>query len=52
METLMHLITHIQIADAPARNEPGTGEIAWDYVFRRIDKQGYQGWVSCEYHCE
>jgi hydroxypyruvate isomerase len=33
----------------PARNEPGTGEIGWSYVFRRMDELGYQGWVGCEY---
>jgi hydroxypyruvate isomerase len=49
LETLMPLIAHIQIADAPARNEPGSGEIAWDTVFRRIDELRYKGWVGCEY---
>ncbi len=49
LETLMPVIAHIQIADAPGRNEPGTGEIAWDYVFRRIDELGYVGWIGCEY---
>ncbi len=49
MEKLMPLIAHMQLADAPDRNEPGTGEIAWDYVFRRIDELGYRGWVGCEY---
>jgi hydroxypyruvate isomerase len=49
LETLLPLIAHIQVADAPARNEPGTGEIAWDHVFRRIDELGYDGWVGCEY---
>ncbi len=49
MERFMPLIAHMQIADAPARNEPGTGEIGWSYVFRRIDELGYRGWVGCEY---
>ena len=49
MEKLMPLIAHMQLADAPGRNEPGTGEIAWDYVFRRIDELDYRGWVGCEY---
>jgi hydroxypyruvate isomerase len=49
MERLMPLIAHMQLADAPGRNEPGTGEIAWDYVFRRIDELGYRGWIGCEY---
>jgi hydroxypyruvate isomerase len=45
----MPVIAHMQLADAPGRNEPGTGEIAWDYVFRRIDELDYRGWVGCEY---
>jgi hydroxypyruvate isomerase len=49
MERYMPVIAHIQVADVPDRNEPGTGEIGWDYVFRRMDELGYQGWVGCEY---
>lgn len=49
MERHMPLIAHMQIADVPARNEPGTGEIGWRHVFRRMDELGYQGWVGCEY---
>jgi len=49
MEKLMPVISHMQLADAPGRNEPGTGEIAWDYVFKRIDELDYRGWVGCEY---
>ena len=49
MERHMPIIAHMQLADVPARNEPGTGEIGWPYIFRRIDELGYQGWVGCEY---
>jgi hydroxypyruvate isomerase len=42
-------IGHIQIADNPGRNEPGTGEINFPYLFRRIDELGYDGWIGCEY---
>ena len=42
-------IGHIQIADNPGRNEPGTGEINWSFLFRRIDELGYKGWIGCEY---
>jgi hydroxypyruvate isomerase len=42
-------IAHIQVADNPGRNEPGTGEINYDYLFRRLDELGYAGWVGCEY---
>lgn len=49
MEKYMPVIAHMQIADVPARNEPGTGEIGWEFVFRRMDELGYKGWVGCEY---
>ena len=49
MELHLPVIAHMQIADVPARNEPGTGEIGWKYVFRRMDELGYTGWVGCEY---
>jgi hydroxypyruvate isomerase len=49
LERLMPRIGHVQIADVPGRNEPGTGEINYPYVFRRLDELGYQGWVGCEY---
>ena len=42
-------IGHIQIADPPARNEPGTGEINYPFIFDWLDQIGYAGWVGCEY---
>ncbi|WP_440981685.1 hydroxypyruvate isomerase [Shinella sumterensis] len=42
-------IAHVQLADNPGRNEPGTGEIAWPFVFRTLDALGYDGWIGCEY---
>jgi hydroxypyruvate isomerase len=42
-------IAHIQIADNPGRNEPGTGEINFYNLFKSIDAAGYQGWIGCEY---
>jgi hydroxypyruvate isomerase len=42
-------IAHIQVADTPGRNEPGTGEINYPFLFRWIDKLGYAGWIGCEY---
>jgi hydroxypyruvate isomerase len=42
-------IAHIQIADNPGRNEPGTGEINYPNLFKAIDAAGYKGWVGCEY---
>ena len=42
-------IAHIQFADNPGRHEPGTGEINFSNVFRRLDEIGYSGYVSAEY---
>jgi len=42
-------IKHVQLADNPGRNEPGTGEINYQYLFRFLDEIGYQGWIGCEY---
>lgn len=42
-------IAHVQIADNPGRNEPGTGEINYPFVFEALDAEGYAGWVGCEY---
>ncbi|QNN56998.1 hydroxypyruvate isomerase [Diaphorobacter ruginosibacter] len=43
------LIRHVQIADNPGRNEPGTGEINYPFLFALLDRVGYTGWVGCEY---
>jgi hydroxypyruvate isomerase len=42
-------IAHIQVADNPGRNEPGTGEINYAFLFDHLDRIGYQGYVGCEY---
>jgi hydroxypyruvate isomerase len=42
-------IAHIQVADNPGRNEPGTGEINYPWLFRHLDRIGYDGWIGCEY---
>ena len=42
-------IAHLQLADNPGRNEPGTGEINYRFLFGFIDSIGYDGWIGCEY---
>jgi hydroxypyruvate isomerase len=50
IERLLPRIGHMQIADVPARNEPGTGELNFDFLLRRIDNLGYSGWIGAEYN--
>ncbi|WP_331375936.1 hydroxypyruvate isomerase [Sinorhizobium chiapasense] len=42
-------IAHVQLADNPGRNEPGTGEINYPFVFDALEAAGYDGWIGCEY---
>src|SRR6266516_1666504 len=42
-------IGHMQVADAPDRHEPGTGEIDFPRLFDLIDRFGYGGWIGAEY---
>ncbi len=42
-------IAHMQLADNPGRNEPGTGEINYAFLFKHLDRIGYAGWIGCEY---
>lgn len=48
-ERLRDRIAHIQLADNPGRNEPGTGEINYAFLFKHLDRIGYKGWIGCEY---
>ncbi|QUH05103.1 TIM barrel protein [Saccharopolyspora erythraea] len=43
------VIGHVQIADAPGRNEPGTGEIDFDHYLGKLQAGGYRGHVALEY---
>jgi len=46
---LFDRVGHIQIADAPGRNEPGTGEIDYRNVLAAVERSGYGGHVGLEY---
>lgn len=49
IERLLGRIGHIQLADSPGRQEPGTGEINFPFLLEYIDALGYDGWIGCEY---
>ncbi|MBP7606337.1 MAG: hydroxypyruvate isomerase [Giesbergeria sp.] len=49
LEKNLARIGHIQLADNPGRNEPGTGEINYPFLFKLIDRIGYTGTIGCEY---
>jgi hydroxypyruvate isomerase len=50
IERLLARIGHMQLADAPGRHEPGSGEINFDFLLAHVDRLGYAGWIGCEYN--
>lgn len=49
LRTHFDRIDHIQVADNPNRNQPGTGEINYKFFMDELDRLGYKGWVGLEY---
>lgn len=39
----------IHVADVPGRHEPGTGEINYDSVYRKLKHLNYKGYVAMEF---
>ena len=49
IEAHADLVAHVQIADAPGRGEPGSGQLDLDRYLNALAGRGYRGWVSLEY---
>jgi len=49
METCWDEIAYFQVGDNPGRKEPGTGEINYRNVFKRVHEKGFQGVVGMEH---
>lgn len=49
IEENIHLIGHFHTADVPGRHEPGTGEINYSAIIRRLDELDYSGYVGLEH---
>jgi hydroxypyruvate isomerase len=44
------LVTHIQLGQTPNRTEPSKSEINFPTFFSQVKADGYDGWLSAEYH--
>ncbi|MER8182120.1 TIM barrel protein [Kitasatospora sp. NPDC094015] len=49
IDTYADRFGHVQIADTPARNEPGTGKLDFEDLFARLTAAGYTGRIGLEY---
>ena len=49
LEALLPITGHVQVSSVPHRHEPCSGELDDAYVFRALDRLGYDGYVGCEY---
>ena len=45
----MDLVHHVQVADLPGRNEPGTGTLDWSAIIATLKRLGYNGGIGLEY---
>lgn len=48
LQGAMHQVVHVQIADAPGRGEPGSGDIDWPGALALFDRLGYRGLIGIE----
>jgi hydroxypyruvate isomerase len=49
LEKAMPHLGLVHIADVPGRHEPGTGEINYDNIFRKLAELNYAGMVAMEF---
>ena len=42
-------IGHVQFADCPGRGEPGSGEMDFSALLKRLQNSGYEAWLGAEY---
>jgi len=49
LERNIDLIGVVHIADVPGRHDPGTGEINYPNIFRKLGQLGFNGYVAMEF---
>jgi hydroxypyruvate isomerase len=50
LEKNIDTVDLIHIADVPGRHEPGTGEINYESIYRKLGKLNYKGMVAMEFY--
>lgn len=50
LEKSIEKVGLIHVADVPGRHEPGTGEINYDNIYRRLGELHYNGMIAMEFY--
>ena len=50
LEKNIALVGLVHVADVPGRHEPGTGEIDYGTIYRKLATLGYKHWIAMEYY--
>lgn len=45
----LDVIGHVHVADVPGRHQPGTGELNYTNILRKLNEAGYEGFVGLEF---
>ncbi|MDE1178611.1 MAG: TIM barrel protein [Edaphobacter sp.] len=50
LEKVIDQVDLVHVADVPRRSDPGTGEMAWPVIYRRLKALNYKGMVAMEFY--
>ena len=50
LEKNVDLVGLVHVADVPGRHEPGTGEIDYTTIYRKLAELKYNRWIAMEYY--
>jgi len=51
LEANIEYVGLIHVADVPGRHEPGTGEVNYDNIYRKLAQLRYEGTIAMEFYC-
>jgi hydroxypyruvate isomerase len=50
LEKNIDLVALVHVADVPGRHEPGTGEVNYGNIYKKLAELKYDGWVTMEFY--
>lgn len=50
LEKVLDQVDLVHVADVPRRSDPGTGEMAWPNIYRKLKSLNYKGMIAMEFY--